>query len=56
MDVLRGILMIAVGGFALYRGLLFHAQRNSWAAIALGLLAIALGVWRLTRKPPQLRP
>ena len=54
MDIVRGILMIAVGAFALYRGLLFHTGR-SWLAVVLGLAAIALGVWRLTRKPAKPR-
>ena len=55
MDVVRGILMVAVGAFAVYRGLLFQTERNSWLAVVLGVLAIALGIWRLTRKPPKLR-
>jgi hypothetical protein len=55
MDVLRGVLMVAVGAFALYRGVLTHAGKNSWMAIGLGLVAMALGVWRLTRKAPAAR-
>jgi hypothetical protein len=53
MDKVRGILMLAVGAFALYRGFLLHTGQNAWFAIGLGVLAIALGVWRLTRKPPR---
>jgi hypothetical protein len=51
MDKFRGILMLAVGSFALYRGMIMHTGRNAWLAIGLGLAAIALGGWRLMRKP-----
>ncbi len=52
MEQVRGILMVAVGAFALYRGFVIHGSKG-WMAIGLGLVAIALGVWRLMRKPPQ---
>ena len=53
MDKVRGILMFAAGAFALYRGAVMLPRPNAWLAIALGLVAIALGVWRLTRKAPR---
>ena len=53
MEKVRGILMVAVGAFALYRGFVMLGQRNAWWAIGLGVVAIALGIFRLTRKPPQ---
>jgi hypothetical protein len=53
MDKVRGILMLFVGAFALYRGIIMHTRQNAWLAIILGLAAIGLGVYRLTRKPPQ---
>ena len=53
MDKVRGILMVAVGAFALYRGFIMRGRPGSWLAIGLGVAAIALGVYRLTRKPPQ---
>jgi hypothetical protein len=53
MDKVRGMLMLGVGAFALYRGFLARSQHDAWLAIGLGVLAVALGVWRLTRKPPQ---
>jgi uncharacterized membrane protein HdeD (DUF308 family) len=53
MEKVRGILMLAVGVFALYRGFVMHGQRNAWWAIGLGVVAIALGIFRLIRKPPR---
>ena len=53
MEKVRGILMLAVGAFALYRGLVMHGRSDAWWAIGLGVVAIALGIFRLTRKPPQ---
>ena len=47
--------MLAAGAFALYRGFVMRSGQNAWLAIGLGVLAIGLGVWRLTRKLPQPR-
>jgi uncharacterized membrane protein HdeD (DUF308 family) len=55
MDKVRGILMLAVGAFALFRGFVMYGRANAWLAILLGLVAIALGVFRLTRRAPQRR-
>ena len=55
MDKVRGILMVAVGAFALYRGFVMYGRPNAWLAITLGLAAVALGVFRLTRKTPAPR-
>lgn len=52
MDQVRGILMLAVGVFALYRGVVMFGRPNAWLAIGLGVAAIALGVFRLMRKVP----
>jgi hypothetical protein len=53
MEKVRGVLMLGVGAFALIRGLVLHHGRNAWVLCALGMLAIALGVWHLMRKAPQ---
>ncbi len=53
MDKVRGILMVGVGAFALFRGFVMHGRPGAWLAIGLGLAAIALGVFRLVRKPPR---
>jgi|CZKL01.1.fsa_nt_gi hypothetical protein len=55
MNQVRGILMLALGAFALYRGWVIHHGPNAWFAYGLAVLAIALGIFRLTRKPPQPR-
>jgi hypothetical protein len=55
MNQFRGILMLLVGAFALYRGWMIHRGQSAWLALGLGLLAIGLGAWRLTRKPAQPR-
>jgi hypothetical protein len=49
----RGILMLVAGCFALYRGWTIHAGSYALAAYGLGVLALALGVWHLTRRQPQ---
>lgn len=55
MDKVRGILMVAVGVFALYRGFVMFGRPHAWWAIGLGVAAIALGIFRLARKtPPRL--
>lgn len=51
MNAFRGILLFAAGAYAIYRGWLFHTGEKAWLAYILGLLAIALGVWRLLRNP-----
>jgi hypothetical protein len=50
MNLFRGILMLVLGAFALYRGWMIHTGQNAWMAYGLGILAFALGIWRLTRR------
>jgi len=56
MDKVRGILMVAVGAFALFRGFVMYGRPHAWLAIVLGLAAVGLGVFRLTRKSPPRLP
>ncbi len=53
MSLLRGILMLAAGVFVIWRGWVGHAHTNAWPFYAIGALAIALGLFRLFRKPPK---
>ncbi len=55
MEKVRGVLMVAVGAFVVYRGIVMFGTPRAWLAFLLGLAAIALGVFRLTRKSPQRR-
>jgi hypothetical protein len=58
MGLFRGILLIALGVFALYEGwrmMMLHVGQRAWFAIALGAVAIALGVWRMMRKEDRRR-
>ena len=55
MNHFRGILLLVAGCFALYQGWKIHTGSHALGAFGLGLLATAVGVWRLTRKePPRL--
>lgn len=40
-----------MGVFALYQGWRIHVGERAWFAYILGIVAVALGVWRLTRNP-----
>ena len=51
MEKVRGILLVAVGAFVLCRGFVMRGSPSFWPAVGLGIAAIALGVWRLLRKP-----
>lgn len=51
MNAFRGIVLVALGVFALYRGWLVHTGQKAWFAYVLGVVAIALGMWRLLRNP-----
>ena len=53
MTLFRGIFLIAAGVFVIYEGWVHHASRNPLYFYILGALAIALGIWRLLRKPPK---
>lgn len=53
MTHLRGIMLLAAGCLAFYQGWRIHAGDEALWAYGLGVLAIAVGVWRLTRNPDQ---
>jgi hypothetical protein len=50
MNAMRGVLLFGMGVFALYKGWSIHTGERAWLAYGLGLVAIALGVWRLLRR------
>ncbi len=47
--------MLVAAAFAFYRGWTIYSGRYAFIAYGLGVLALALAIWRLTRKPPQPR-
>jgi hypothetical protein len=53
MTHLRGIMLLAAGFFALYEGWRIHTGRQALWAYGLGVLAVAVGLWRLFRDPDQ---
>jgi hypothetical protein len=55
MSPLRGIFMVALGAFALWRGWIVHAYHNAWPLYGLGAAAIALGAWHLSGRSPRPR-
>ena len=52
MNRVRGFLMLLAAGFALYRGWKIHSGHYAFMAYGLGVLALALAIWHLTRQPP----
>jgi hypothetical protein len=53
MNQVRGMMLLAAGGYALYAGWKIHTGQHAMLAYALGVLAIAVGVWRILRKEPK---
>jgi uncharacterized membrane protein HdeD (DUF308 family) len=53
MNRVRGVVMLIAGCFALYEAWRVLTGQRAGLALALGLLAIALGVWHLTRQDPK---
>ena len=53
MDKVRGILMLAVGAFALFRGFVMYGRANAWLAIGLGLVALP---WVFSGLTPRRAP
>lgn len=50
MNHVRGVLMVAAAGIAFWRGWKIHTGSYAWMAYGLGVLAVGLAVWHLTRK------
>lgn len=53
MNQVRGVIMILLGGFAFYQGWILHTGQRAWLAYGLGVVAVGVGIWRLTRKTPE---
>lgn len=53
---IRGIVMVLAAGVALWKGWQIHRGETAVLAYGLGALALAVGVWHLTRKEPVPRP
>jgi hypothetical protein len=50
MNQLRGILMMVAAGVAFYKGWSIHTGQNALLGYGLGVVALVLAVWHLTRK------
>jgi hypothetical protein len=53
MNHLRGMLMLLAAIFAFYRGWKIHSGEYAWMAYGLGVAALALAAWHLTRTPDR---
>jgi hypothetical protein len=51
MNRVRGILMLVAALFAFYRGWKIHTGHYAVMAYGLGVLALGLAAWHLTRTP-----
>jgi hypothetical protein len=47
----RGVVMLVIACVAFWRGYKIHTGSMVFTAYGLGVLALALGVWHLMRKP-----
>jgi hypothetical protein len=50
MNHVRGVLMLVAAAIAFWRGWKIHTGNYAWTAYGLGVLAVGLAVWHLTRK------
>jgi len=51
----RGVLMLIAAAVAFWQGWRLRATHSAPLAVVLGVLALGLGVWHLTRKSPARR-
>jgi uncharacterized membrane protein len=49
MNRLRGILMLAAAGVAIWKGWKIHTGSHAWLAYGLAAAAIGMAVWHMTR-------
>lgn len=56
MNRIRGIVMVIAAAVAIWKGWQIHRGETAVLAYGLGALALALGVWHLTRKGAAARP
>jgi len=56
MNHFRGILMLVASGIAFYRGWKIHTGSTALLGYGLGVLALGLAVWHLTRQRDMPRP
>ncbi len=55
VNPVRGIVMIVAAAIAFWKGWQIHHGETAVLAYGLGAIALALGVWHLTRKMPMRR-
>ena len=56
MNQFRGILMLAASAVGFYKGWKIHTGPSALLGYTLGVLALVMAVWHLTRKTPPPRP
>ncbi|MDR3755043.1 MAG: hypothetical protein P4K93_03450 [Terracidiphilus sp.] len=56
MNRIRGIVMLIAAALAIWKGWQIHRGEIAVLAYGLGVMALAVGVWHLTRKAPAARP
>jgi hypothetical protein len=52
---IRGIVMLIAAALSIWKGWEIHRGETAVLAYGLGAMALALGVWHLTRKAPRPR-
>jgi hypothetical protein len=55
MNQFRGVLMLVAAGIAFWRGWKIHSGHTALLGYGLGMLALGLAVWHLTRNPGRPR-
>ena len=55
VNPVRGIVMLVAAAIAFWKGWQIHHGESAVLAYGLGAIALALGVWHLTRKMPTPR-